>query len=109
MKRTIVLFAFVAIALVTTSLAITTQRSSPPPPPGVDAANWRPITDDLGVILAIPKDGTVTATLVTRIDSKWRTPQSIAPLVPRGASRRGSHERAFARVHATRPAGFRGR
>jgi hypothetical protein len=63
------------VVLIVAMVSVKVSRALPTIPPGVEARNWRPLTDDVGIALqakrGTARQGPVVGTLMVRDGDRW--------------------------------------
>jgi hypothetical protein len=65
------------VVLIVAVSSVKVSRALPTIPPGIEAENWRPLTDDVGIVLqakrGTARQGPVIGTLMVRDGDRWRS------------------------------------
>jgi hypothetical protein len=65
------------VVLIVAVASVKVSKALPTIPPGIEAQNWRPLTDDVGIALqarrGTARQGPVIGTLMVRDGDRWRS------------------------------------
>lgn len=64
------------VVLIVAVVSVKVSRGLPTIPPGIEAQNWRPLADDVGIALqarrGTARQGPIIGTLMVRDGDRWR-------------------------------------